>query len=213
MKTEQSHKLAHEIGIQQDTLNEWMEEFKLPLPEKYQRNALQVLKMVKDLKDKNCGFNTIQRQIQLDYPELKPGESESQYPQSPSQIQNGQQELNNYFSTLRNELLELGELAEKYAQANYTIGQMTIQMRQMQEENYRLQTQMKLLPTPAAYESMQERELTYKNLLQGLQQRIRSLEEQVRELSGPQDRNLQSLPELPPAEPDQRQLKLPFEAQ
>lgn len=214
MTTKDTQKLAQEVGIQKEILDQWMQEFKLPLPEKYQRNALQVLKLVKELKDKNCGYNTIQRQIQLDYPELQPGQTDLQYaftPQEEAQVD----DLNSYFSSLRSELLELGEMAEKYAQANYSIGQMSIQLRQLEEDNNRLRTQLKLLPSPEEWKGLQEREITYRNLIQGLHQRIKILEEQVREqgqdTSVRSDQPLQSLPELPPAEQDKRQLKLPFQ--
>lgn len=215
-----SEQLATEIGVPVQTVNAWADEFKIPLPQKYQRNALQVLQLVKDLKDKNCGFRTIQRQIQLDYPELKDGSSNTNayaelVPQS-NERETSVDDLNQYFSSLREELLELSELAEKYAQANYSIGQMTMQMSQMEEENQRLRAQLRLLPSPEAWEAMQARESTYKNLLQGMQQRVQALEEHVRELSGHStgnvqsaDQKLRSLPELPAM--DLRQLQLPFE--
>ncbi|HEY9839329.1 MAG: hypothetical protein ACAI44_08025 [Candidatus Sericytochromatia bacterium] len=191
--------LLAEIGVPAQTVVAWADEFKIPLPEKYQRNALQVLRLVKDLKDKNCGYRTIQRQIQMDYPEVRDeGARETQI-----------EDLAGHFGTLRNELLELSELAEKYAQANYTIGQMSIRMQQMELENERLKAQLRILPSPEAWEAIQLRENTYKNLLQSLQLRIQLLEDQVRELSGkPQPR---SLPELPALELELRQLQLPFE--
>ncbi|MEZ0367515.1 MAG: hypothetical protein ACAI44_00355 [Candidatus Sericytochromatia bacterium] len=192
--------LLAEIGVPAQTVVAWADEFKIPLPEKYQRNALQVLRLVKDLKDKNCGYRTIQRQIQMDYPEVRDDQGARE-----TQIE----DLAGHFGTLRNELLELSELAEKYAQANYTIGQMSIRMQQMELENERLKAQLRILPSPEAWEAIQLRENTYKNLLQSLQLRIQLLEDQVRELSGkPQPR---SLPELPALELELRQLQLPFE--
>lgn len=208
-----SEMLATEIGVPVQTVAEWVDEFKIPLPQKYQRNALQVLQMVKDLKDKNCGFQTIQRQIQLDYPELKQ-DKHNFIEMSPLAVEReaNVDDLNQYFSSLREELLELSELAEKYAQANYSIGQMTMQMSQLEDENQRLRAQLRLLPSPEAWEAMQARESTYKNLLQGMQQRVQALEEQVREISGSNQSVspvMRSLPELPTA--DLRQLQLPFE--
>lgn len=193
--------LAQEIGVSSQTVNQWADEFKIPLPEKYQRNALQVLRLVKDLKDKNCGFRTIQRQIQLDYPDVK---NEQEGVSSPTE------DLTLHFSSLRNELLELSELADKYAQASYHIGQMSMQMRQLEEENQRLKAHIQVLPTAEVWEAAQTRETTYKNLLQGLQQRIQILEEQVKELSRSKA-SLGSLPELPALEVELRQLQLPFE--
>lgn len=200
--TQIPNEFAVEIGVPAQTVAAWADEFKIPLPEKYQRNALQVLRLVKDLKDKNCGFRTIQRQIQMDYPAVH--EDQSQMPSSPVD------ELETHFGSLRGELLELGELAEKYAQANYTIGQMSMQLRQMEEDNLRLRTQLRHLPSPEAWETMQNRENTYRNLLQGLQLRIQLLEQQVVELSGPKP-PVRSLPELPALEMELRQLQLPFD--
>lgn len=195
--------LVAEIGVPAQTVAAWADEFKIPLPEKYQRNAMQVLRLVKDLKDKNCGYRTIQRQIQLDYPEVRDD-------QAPAARDTQVEDLASHFGSLRNELLELSELAEKYAQAHYSIGQMSIQNRQLEEENQRLKAQLRLLPSPEAWEAMQQREHTYKNLLQGLQLRIQMLEDQVRELSG-QKPQLRSLPELPALELELRQLQLPFD--
>jgi len=199
MTIQQGAELAQAIGVDPGTLENWVDELKIPLPEKYQRNALQVLKMVKELKDKNCGFHTIRRQIQLDYPELEAQQSEDYDP----------------FNSLRTELMQLGELAEKYAQANYNIGQMSMQMKQLESENHRLQAQLKLLPSADAWEAMQEREQTYKNLMQGLQQRIQGLEAQVRDLSGksssPSGSKPRYLPDLPPAKAKAPELKLPFQ--
>lgn len=208
--------LVNEIGVGTDTINAWVDEFKIPLPEKYQKNAVQVLRMIKDLKDKNCGYQTIQRQIQLDHPELKtpnspqPQTNYSEFQALRNERDNSIDELSLHFGSLRNELMELGELAEKYAQANYNIGQMSMQMKQLEEQNHKLRSQMKLLPSPEQWEEMQERETTYKNLLQGMQQRITALEQQVRELNGSAEPK-RSLPDLPPAEPQRRQLSLPFE--
>lgn len=210
-----SELLATEIGVPPQMVTEWADEFKIPLPEKYQRNALQVLQLVKDLKDKNCGFRTIQRQIQLDYPELKEEPTQMASPRRYAEPvrENPVDELNQHFSSLRSELLELSELAEKYAQANYTIGQMTIQMRQAEEDNLRLSSQLRLLPSPEAWEAMQARETTYRNLLQGMQQRVQLLEDQIRELSrcGSSESKIRSLPDLPALEADLRQLQLPFD--
>lgn len=193
--------LVQEVGISADELNTWVNEFKIPGPEKYRKNAVQVLKMIKDLKDKDCGFQTIQRKIQLDYPELEP--------QAP--------EYNAYVDELREEFLKVGELTEKYAQANYTIGQMTIQMQQLEEENLRLKKQLKLLPTPEQYANMQESEQMHKNLLRGMQQRLVDLENQLREARGgkvqppPRMMRLPSLPDLPAPLVHKKQLSLPFE--
>lgn len=193
--------MVAEIGVPAQTVAAWADEFKIPLPEKYQRNALQVLQLVKELKDKNCGYRTIQRQIQLDYPEVRVDHGAREQQMA---------DLAGHFGNLRNELLELSAMAEKYAQANYTIGQMSIQARQLEEENARLKAQLQMLPSPEAWEAMQQRENTYKNLLQGLQLRIQLLEDQVRELSG-QKPAVRSLPELPALEMELRQLQLPFE--
>lgn len=197
--------MVAEIGVPAQTVAAWADEFKIPLPEKYQRNALQVLRLVKDLKDKNCGYRTIQRQIQLDYPDVRVDQNTSG--QSLSNV-SPMEDLAGHFGSLRNELLELSELAEKYAQATYSIGQMSIQQRQLEDENSRLKAQLRTLPTPEAWEAIQQRENTYKNLLQGLQLRIQLLEDQVRELSGQKPR---SLPELPALELELRQLQLPFD--
>lgn len=197
-------KLVEEIGVPAQTVAAWADEFKIPLPEKYQRNALQVLQLVKELKDKNCGYRTIQRQIQLDYPDVRQEQQPNFAAVSPME------DLAGHFGSLRNELLELSELAEKYAQATYSIGQMSMQHRQLEDENNRLKIQLRSLPTPEAWEAIQQRENTYKNLLQGLQQRIQLLEDQVRELSG-QKPPQRSLPELPALEFELRQLQLPFE--
>lgn len=202
MTSPKGAQLAKEVGVAPETLNQWADEFQIPLPERYQRNALRVLKMVKELKDKNCGFNTIQRHIQLDYPELK---SPVEDLVSGMKLEDNKDDLHSHFNTHRTELLELGELAEKYAQANYNIGQMSMQMRQLEEENHRLRAQLKLLPSPAAWEAMKEQELSYKRMLESLQQRVNSLEEQ-RQSPG---EKLRSLPELPAA-PNKAQLKLPF---
>lgn len=195
------NELAQEIGVPVQTVTAWADEFKIPLPEKYQRNALQVLRLVKDLKDKNCGFSTIQRQIQLDHPDVR---------SDTDQLNPPVDELANHFNSLRGELLELSELAEKYAQANYNIGQMSMQMRTLEDENQRLKAQLRLLPSPEAWEAMQLRENTYRNLLQGLQLRIQLLETQITELSDPKPQ-LRSLPELPALEFELRQLQLPFD--
>lgn len=188
--------LAQEIGVDPNTLETWVDELKIPLPDKYQRNALQVLKMVKELKDKNCGFQTIRRQIQLDYPELQPGQPEENFG----------------FDQMQPELLQLGELAEKYAQANFRIGQMDVRMQQLEAENRQLQAQLKLLPSATEWEDYQEREKTYKNLLSGCQQRLSVMEAQLRELSGLNTESARrSLPDLPPPAPKRPELKLPFE--
>lgn len=209
--TQMPNQLAQEIGVPAEKVAEWADEFKIPLPAKYQRNALQVLQLVKDLKDKNCGFRTIQQQIQLDYPELK---------EEGDPFNNQTEEITQHFTSLRSELLELSELAEKYAQANYNIGQMSMRMHQLEQENNRLKAQLRVLPSPEDWESAQSREKTYKNLLQGLQMRIESLEDQVRDLLLPPEKQiypeinkpiLRSLPDLPSLEEDLRQLQLPFD--
>ena len=210
MQMFQQEQLAKEVGVDSDTLNNWVNELKIPLPEKYQQNAIQILKLVKSLKDKDCGFQTIQRQIQVDYPELKANANGADYteftPAGPVD------ELSQHFASLSEQVMklgELGEIAEKYAQANYNIGQMSIQMRQMEDENHRLKAQIKLLPSPEEWEHTQEQLTTYRNLLLGMQQRITALEERSSE--GALGRR--SLPELPDAEVQRRQLSLPFEAE
>ncbi len=214
MQMFQQEQLAKAVGVDSDTLNNWVSELKIPLPEKYQQNAIQILKLVKSLKDKDCGFQTIQRQIQVDYPELKADSAQADYTTfTPETAATGAvDELSQHFASLSEQVMklgELGELAEKYAQANYNIGQMSIQMRQMEDENHRLKAQIKLLPSPEEWEHTQEQLTTYRNLLQGMQQRITALEERGSEsLNG-----RRSLPELPAAEVQRRQLSLPFEAE
>ncbi|MGV3523844.1 MAG: MerR family transcriptional regulator [Candidatus Sericytochromatia bacterium] len=184
--------VAQELGVPAGQVAEWVDEFHIPLPERYQKNAVQVLKLVKDLKDKNCGFRTIQRQIQMDYPELEQQTPDGLDPRNP-------------LGSLRDELMTLGELAEKYAQANYTIGQMSMQMRQLEEDNQRLKSQLKLLPSPEAWQILEDRMSAYRNLAENLQQRLRALEAPAVSATEP----LRSLPALP--EPDVRQLQLPFD--
>ena len=205
--------LVQEVGVSADELNTWVDEFKIPGPDKYRKNAVQVLKMIKDLKDKDCGFQTIQRKIQLDYPELEEDNSydsfESPVPAAP--------EYATYVDELREEFLKVGELTEKYAQANYTIGQMTMRMQQLEDENQRLKKQLKLLPSPEQYANMEESEHMHKNLLRGMQQRLVDLENQLREARGgktqppPRMMKLPSLPDLPAPLVHKKQLSLPFE--
>lgn len=213
MQMFQQEQLAKEVGVDSDTLNNWVNELKIPLPEKYQQNAIQILKLVKSLKDKDCGFQTIQRQIQVDYPELKADSSQADYTAfMPETMSTGVDELSQHFASLSEQVMklgELGELAEKYAQANYNIGQMSMQMRQLEDENHRLKAQVKLLPTPEEWEHTQEQLTTYRNLLQGMQQRITALEERGSEALNAR----RSLPELPAAELQRRQLTLPFESE
>lgn len=203
--------LVQEVGVSADELNTWVNEFKIPGPDKYRKNAVQVLKMIKDLKDKDCGYQTIQRKIQLDYPELEePGTGYDSFAQPLP-------EYKNYVDDLREEFLKVGELTEKYAQANYTIGQMTMRMQQLEEENNRLKKQLKLLPTPEQFSDMEEGALMHKNLLRGMQQRLVDLENQLREARGgkvqepPRMMALPSLPELPAPLVHKKQLSLPFE--
>ncbi len=200
--------LVDEVGVTAEELNTWVNEFKIPGPDKYRKNAVQVLRMIKDLKDKDCGYQTIQRKIQLDYPELETPEPSVSAPAN---------EYKSYVEDLRDEFLKVGEFTEKYAQANYTIGQMTIRMQQLEEENDRLRKQMKLLPTPEQFADMQENETMHKNLLRGMQQRLVDLENQLREVRGGQEQQpprvmkLPSLPDLPAPLVNKKQLSLPFE--
>lgn len=185
MKEYSSDMIASQIGVAQQQVETWAEEFHIPYRQKgvsrnFEQEAMDVLKTIKNLKDGNRGFDTIRQKIEVTHPAVWEGPPATGLPSAQALEKLVEDTIERSFDKKWNQLLEqlgdLNELAEKYAQASYSIGQMTEQARTLEEINQRLKAQLQVLPSPDEWQAMQERELLYKKLLYDLHSRVQKLE-------------------------------------
>jgi DNA-binding transcriptional MerR regulator len=185
MKEYSSDMIASQIGVNQQQIDTWAEEFSIPYRQKgvsrnFEQEAMDVLKTIKNLKDCNRGTDTIRQKIEVTHPSVWDGPPATGLPSAQAMEKLVADTIERCFEKkwgqLIHELGDLNELAEKYAQASYSIGQMTEQGRLLEELNLRLRSQLKILPSPDEWQAMQERELLYKKLLYDLHSRVQKLE-------------------------------------
>lgn len=186
MKEYSSDMIATQIGVPQDAVETWAEEFQIPYRQRgvsrnFEQEALDVIKTIKNLKDCNRGYDTIRQKIEVSYPGLWNSPAPATGLPSIQALEKliaetVERSLTQKWNDLISQLGNLNELAEQFAQASYTIGQMTEKARSLEETNYRLRAQLKLLPTPDEWQAVQEREKLYKKLLYDLHGRLERLE-------------------------------------
>ncbi|MGE3724019.1 MAG: MerR family transcriptional regulator [Candidatus Sericytochromatia bacterium] len=185
MKEYSSDMIASQIGVPQQQVENWAEEFHIPYRQKgvsrnFEQEAMDVLKTIKNLKDGNRGFDTIRQKIEVTHPAVWDGPPATGLPSAQALEKLVEDTIERSFEKKWNQLLgqlgDLNELAEKYAQASYSIGQMTEQARTLEEINLRLKAQLQVLPSPDEWQAMQEREVLYKKLLYDLHSRVQKLE-------------------------------------
>lgn len=173
--------LAQSIGVPTQTVDAWVEEFCIPYENsqekqrQYNQDALEILQSIKNLRDQNKGFNTIKQKLSL-----------PQGYQSPLENQVDQllekklsRMLDDKFETYLN-------IQDKYAEAQFRLGQLTEQGKRTLEDNERLKAQLKLLPSPDEWFALKEREKMAQDLLFGLQEQIDELQKELAGLKGTQ---------------------------
>ena len=184
-----SVQVAEQMGIPSQTVDAWAEEFCIPYDtlgksRQFNDEALGILQSIKNLRDQDNGFNTIKHK--LSFPQMqRPSKGE---PHSSSQLQGLIEEtLESKLSDMLDEKLShFVDMSEKYAQANFELGQMSEQNKQAEDEIHRLKTQLKILPSPDEWMALCEREKMGQSLLFGLQEQIDGLHKELAELNGTQ---------------------------
>jgi len=185
MKEYSSDMIASQIGVPQQAVESWAEEFRIPFQQRgvsrnFEQEAFDVLKTIKNLKDCNRGFDTIRQKIEVTHPAVWDGPPASGLPSAQALEkligETVERCLDQKWEQLMGQIGNLNDLAEKFAQASYTIGQMTEQARALEEINSRLRAQLKILPSPDEWTELQEREKLYKKLLYDLHSRVQRLE-------------------------------------
>lgn len=163
--------LSKKLGVNPATLRLWIRELKIPSQKQgnklvFSPEVLDLLESVKDMRNDNCGFNTITKKIKPVITEELQCNDEDNHDNYTVILE----EMKRDFSkTVEDKIQSQNELSEKYARATYEIGMLT-------EKVNTLESELKLLPSQSEATINQ-----YK--LQELQKESRSLSQTVEELN------------------------------
>lgn len=188
MEAYSTNVIASEMGVPPETVVNWAEEFHIPCAQsedgiQFQAETVNILRTIKALKDSNSGFNTIRRKISVNYPDAFDSAPASGLP-ALNLIQRAVEESveKKFIEIVEQRLIEMTDVSEKYAQANYTVGILTAQAQAMEDLLLRYKAQLKLLPTPDQWEQLSQRDQQQQQEIQALQQRIQELEQTLTQL-------------------------------
>lgn len=180
--------VASEMGVSPETVLNWAEEFHIPCAQSevgmhFQAETVNILRTIKALKDSNSGFNTIRRKISVNYPDAFESAPASGLP-ALNLIQRAVEESveKKFIEIVEQRLMEMTDVAEKYAQANYTVGILTAQAQAMEDLLLRYKAQLKLLPTPDQWDQLSQRDQQQQQEIQDMRQRISELEQTLAQL-------------------------------
>lgn len=133
--------IADKVGIAESTVRLWTKQFEVPYQKKsgrklYTTEAYEVIQTIKKLKENYNGIETIRRTIA---PEVQPQSELKVEEKSESSVQTNSNEqalvLKNHLSdVVTTAIKENNDLAEKYAKATYTIGQLEKEVEHLSEK-------------------------------------------------------------------------------
>lgn len=145
--------LARKMGVSPATLNSWEKRLKLSLPRTSRGklenadSALEVFQLVKSLREEGSGFETIIRRLE---PEQSPKKTGIELEQSSE------------------------TLAEKYAQAMYTLGQKELELKHLLAENQSLKLEIEQV-------SALSQEGHFKDIIRSLEDENRQLQVRLKQ--------------------------------
>lgn len=158
MSTEE---VLKDLKISESTLKNWEKQFQIKKSrgpgnkKRYDQEAMDVLRLVKGMRDKDRGFETIQRiireraleaapasQVPAGQPTDKEGVSQAVVPvetQAPAPVVNEPpttwlNDKQDIITEIVNAIHEQTELSEKFARATYSIGQLEAEKRALQSQ-------------------------------------------------------------------------------